>query len=87
MYKRQFRALFWHTVGFALVHNSFEAFPADSPGGLQASLGDVDPTTHPTFSRHLPSFTAVDGDALFEHTTRLLVAGLHGDAPDSRGAA
>ncbi|MEM7140626.1 MAG: TetR/AcrR family transcriptional regulator [Actinomycetota bacterium] len=76
-----FRSLFWHTVGFTLVHHSFERFPADTPGGLQSAVGSVDTTTHPTFARHLPSFTEVDGDALFSHTTRLVVAGLLGDAP------
>lgn len=82
-----FRSLFWHTVGFTLVSSNFDAFPADAPGGLADAIGAVDEATHPTFARHLPSFTAVDGDALFDHTTRLLVAGLHGDAPASRGDA
>lgn len=81
-----FRALFWHTVGFTLVHHSFDSFPADSPGGLQASIGAVDAATHPTFARHLPSFTSVDGDALFAQTTRLLVAGMHRAATSSQGA-
>ncbi|NND85122.1 MAG: hypothetical protein HKN46_08235, partial [Acidimicrobiia bacterium] len=76
-----FRSLFWHTVGFTLVHHNFEAFPADGPGGLREAVGAVDTDTHPTFARHLPSFTTVDGDELFFHTTRLIVAGLLGDAP------
>lgn len=76
-----FRSLFWHTVGFTLVHHSFESFPADSPGGLQTQIASVDASTHPTFARHLPAFTRVDGDGLFTHTTRLLVAGLRADAP------
>ena len=77
-----FRSLFWHTVGFALVHNSFDELPANAPGGLTGRLGAVEPSTHPTFARHLRSFTAVDDDALFTHTTKLLVAGLLGAAPD-----
>ena len=76
-----FRALFWHTVGFTLVDASPEGFPADSPGGLRSAIGEVDAETHPTFARHLPAFTRVDGDALFDHTTRLLVAGLEAAAP------
>lgn len=76
-----FRSLFWHTVGFTLVHHNFETFPADGPGGLHDVVGPVDAGTHPTFSRHLPSFTSVDGEQLFVHTTRLIVAGLRGDAP------
>ena len=75
-----FRALFWHTVGFALVHHNFDAFPADHPGGLGGVIDAPDAETHPTFTRHLPSFTRVDGDALFAHTTRLVVAGLLGTA-------
>jgi AcrR family transcriptional regulator len=73
-----FRALFWHTVGFTLVHHSFDAFPADGPDGLVGAIDAVDTESHPTFARHLPSFTTVDGDGLFAHTTRLLVAGLLG---------
>jgi len=76
-----FRSLFWHTVGFTLVHHQFEAFPADASGGLQDAMGPVDPDSHPTFAAYLPSFTSVDGEALFTHTTRLLVAGLLSDAP------
>jgi AcrR family transcriptional regulator len=75
-----FRALFWHTVGFTLVHHNHESFPADRPGGLGDAIESLDPETHPAFARHLPSFTAVDGDALFAHTTRLVVAGLLGAA-------
>jgi TetR/AcrR family tetracycline transcriptional repressor len=75
-----FRALFWHTVGFTLVHHSFDAFPADHPGGLVVAIDSLDADAHPAFARHLPSFTAVDGDALFAHTTRLVVAGLLGAA-------
>lgn len=75
-----FRALFWHTVGFALVQQSFERFPADAPGGLEHAVGPVDPHTQPVLARHLPWFTAVDGDALFLHSTRLLVTGLLGGA-------
>jgi TetR/AcrR family tetracycline transcriptional repressor len=78
-----FRSLFWHTVGFTLVHNSFDQFPGDAPGGLRGTLGEIDQSSHPTFTRHLPSFTAVNGDALFSHTTRLLVTGLLGDAPET----
>ncbi|MDW3218318.1 MAG: TetR/AcrR family transcriptional regulator [Acidimicrobiales bacterium] len=81
-----FRTLFWHTVGFTLVDHRFDSFPADSPGGLQASIGAIDAETHPTFARHLPSFTSVDGDALFAHTTRLLVAGMHAAATSLQGA-
>lgn len=77
-----FRSLFWHTVGFTLVHHNHEAFPADRPGGLVDAIGPLDPATHPTFTRHLPAFTTVDGDALFAHTTRLVVAGLLGAAPE-----
>lgn len=76
-----FRSLFWHTVGFTLVHNTIGAFPADAPGGLRSAIGVVDADTHPTFARHLPAFTHVDGDALFDHTTRLLVVGLRAAAP------
>lgn len=79
-----FRSLFWHTVGFTLVSHQFESFPADSSGGLQDAVGQVDATTHPAFARHLPSFTTVDGDQLFTHTTRLLVGGLLDDAPESQ---
>jgi AcrR family transcriptional regulator len=74
-----FRSIFWHTVGFTLVQQSFDRFPADRPDGLTDSL-DLDVATHPIFHRHLSSFDAVDGDALFAHTTRLLVAGLRDDA-------
>ena len=76
-----FRSLFWHTVGFTLVDHNFEAFPADGPGGLTDTVGAIDAATHPTFARHLPSFTSVDGEELFVHTTRLIVAGLRADAP------
>lgn len=76
-----FRSLFWHTVGLAFVDRTPEGFPADRPGGLGETLGGVDPTTHPTFARHLPWFTPVDGDALFTHATRSLVAGLRAAAP------
>lgn len=79
-----FRSLFWHTVGFTLVHHNFDTFPADAPGGLADTVGSVDRESHPTFARHLPSFTTVDGDRLFSHTTRLLVAGLLGDAPQTQ---
>ncbi len=79
-----FRSLFWHTVGFTLVHNSFESFPADQPGGLDDAVRGIDPETHPTFARHQPAFTAVDGDELFTHTTRLIVAGLAGNAPETQ---
>jgi AcrR family transcriptional regulator len=78
-----FRSLFWHTVGFTLVHHSFDHFPADSPGGLQGTFGTVDESTHPVFARNLSSFTSVDGDALFDHTTHLVVAGLRDGAPTS----
>ena len=76
-----FRSLFWHTVGFTLVHHRFDAFPADRQGGLVDVIGPLDRDAHPTFARHLRSFTTVDGDALFAHTTRLVVAGLSGAAP------
>jgi AcrR family transcriptional regulator len=78
-----FRSVFWHTVGFALVDLNIDRFPADRPGGLEDTVGEIDESSHPIFHRHLPSFTAVDGDALFTHATRLLVAGLLGDAPQS----
>ena len=78
---RAFRALFWHTVGFTLVHHDVERFPADTPGGLEAAVGPIDPASHPTFARNLPSFTSVDSDHLFDYTTRLIVTGLLGDAP------
>ncbi len=77
-----FRSIFWHTVGFALVDQSVERFPANGPGGL-GDLVEIDESTHPNFHRHLSSFTTVDGDHLFSHTTRLLVAGLYGDAARS----
>jgi AcrR family transcriptional regulator len=76
-----FRSLFWHTVGFTLVHHSFDAFPADGPDGLRDVMGPVDPATHPTFARNLSSFTTVDGDELFVQTSRLIVAGLLANAP------
>jgi len=76
-----FRSLFWHSVGLVLVDHSFEKFPANTPGGLQQTLGPVDMHTLPTFARHLPSFASLDGDALFSHTTHLLVAGLEAGAP------
>lgn len=76
-----FRSLFWHTVGLAFVDRNPEGFPADRPGGLGEALGGVDSSTHPAFARHLPWFTPVDGDALFTHATRSLVAGLRAAAP------
>jgi len=79
-----FRSLFWHTVGFTLLHQNFDRFPADTPGGLRAVVGEIDKSSHPTFRRHLTWFTTVDGDALFSHTTRLLVAGLLADAPEPK---
>lgn len=77
-----FRSLFWHTVGFTLVEHQFDGFPADGEGGLEDTVGPVDPAAHPTFARTLPAFTPVDADALFEHTTRALVAGLAAAAPN-----
>jgi TetR/AcrR family tetracycline transcriptional repressor len=68
-----FRVLFWHTVGSALLHHDADDFPANREGGLP---GTIDPATHPSFARLLPHFGTVDADALFIHTTRLLVAGL-----------
>lgn len=76
-----FRSLFWHTVGFVLVEHQFEQFPADADGGLGAHVGPVDTSSHPNLTRLLPSFTAVDGDALFAHSTHALVSGLAGAAP------
>lgn len=78
---RAFRAVFWHTVGFALVHHRLDGYPADTPGGLVEATGPVDSSSHPTFARNLAAFTPVDGDALFVHTTRLLANGLAADAP------
>jgi len=77
-----FRSLFWHTVGFALISNQFDSFPADAEGGLHETVGPVDADSHPVFARSMPSFTSVNGDQLFAHTTRLLVAGLLSDAPE-----
>ena len=76
-----FRTLFWHTVGFSLVDGQF---PADSPGGLEAAVGAIDPSTHPTFARHISSFTPVDADELFATATHALVTGLRADAPRPR---
>lgn len=80
-----FRALFWHTVGFTRLHHDFAEFPANGDGGLPDAVGPIEPDRHPTFARLLPHFGAVDGDELFQHTTRLLVAGLaagvHGAVP------
>lgn len=79
-----FRALFWHTVGFTRLHHDFAEFPANGDGGLTEAVGPLEPERHPTFARLLPHFGAVDGDELFEHTTRLLVAGLAA-GPDGDG--
>ena len=76
-----FRSIFWHTVGFSLVHHSLDSFPADGPGGLHGAIRPIDAETHPAFARNLPSFTTVDGDQLFTHTTQLIVAGLRSRAP------
>lgn len=77
-----FRSLFWHVVGYALVQHNFETFPADASDGLSSLTGTIDASTHPTFARHLPAFGTVDGEALFAHSTQLLVAGLRAAASD-----
>ena len=74
---RAFRALFWHAVGAALVHDQISANPVDA---VRDALGDLGGDAVPTFVGLLPHFDGVDADALFDYSTRLLVAGLAGDS-------
>lgn len=78
---RAFRVLFWHTVGFSLVH---DVIHREYPGGSDLGPADVirqavhhfPDRSLPALLPYVPHFSALDDDQLFDDTTALVVAGL-----------
>ena len=68
-----YRALFWHAVGFSLAYQSMTDRAAVS---MSDSVYDFDPEAIPHLTSLLDNFDPLDVDALFEHATRALFAGL-----------
>lgn len=91
-----YRALFWHVMSLALaVDVAGLGPPADAsgePATDEAAATDKAPATEPggdcsapnaTLRRLRPLFAAFDRDALFERSTRLLLAAIEAGAPRS----
>lgn len=78
-----FRALFWHTVGFALSDGAMRAVTTDNTSSALAELHDDDVPVYRALRGH---FVPLDPDALFALATRRLVEGLAAAAPTVDGA-
>jgi AcrR family transcriptional regulator len=69
-----FRSLVWHSLSWAMAHDSIVARIGEA-----IDAGD---STTPTLDRLLPDFSPIDPDALFRRTTSALVRGLVAQSED-----
>jgi AcrR family transcriptional regulator len=73
-----FRALFWHTVGFALADDAMRTISPDRTADALVAAPADDLPTYRALRSH---FGAIDPETLFLLTTRRLVEGIAAAAP------